>query len=400
MQYTLKTITENASDRYLLCDDQQNYYTISKLLYEILEEYKNTGSFAAVCNTLNNRNVGQTFTEEFVQNSVGKALQAINSAPAAAEQKRKSYIRHRFPIIREGGSIGAYRVLGFLFNRWVFGLLVTLSVVVTLFFFYTNGLTGIRTIHTRLTAPLSVKNMIICYIAFLFIIFIHEMGHATATYRFGVKPREIGGGFYFIFPVLYTNVSNIWILDARKRSIVNLGGIYFQLLINVLLAMLIKAGLVGQLGPTMLIMNTFSILVAFNPFFRYDGYWLFSDFFKISNLRKTSGDFMRGLLFHPATLGKYVLAKKIPITLIAYSLCNTFFWIGIYTVVLKYVVTGIPGITQTLSSGKLSFDQSLLWLVLKILTLSWLLVVLVTSFINLINYFYHGKHKRVYRWQE
>lgn len=400
MQYTLKIITENTSARYLLCDANENFYTINKLLYDILEEYKNTGSFAAVCHNLNSRKKGELFTEEFIETSVGKALKVINGSPVPAEQKKKSYIRHRFSIIKEGRSLGAYRALGLLFDKWIFGALLILTLAATVFLFNSNGLTDIRTIYTRLTAPLSAGNMIICYFAFLVITFIHEMGHATATYRFGIKPREIGGGFYFIFPVLYTNVSNIWALDARKRSIVNLGGIYFQLLINMLLALLVRWNIDRDLVLTLFIMNSFSILVSFNPFFRYDGYWLFSDFFKISNLQTASADFLRGLVFHPAALRKYMRTKKIPITLIAYSLCNVLFWIWIYASIMQYVLTGIPGVVHSLSAGKLSFHGSLLWVLLKILTLSWLLLVLISSFIKLINYFYHGKYKRVYRWQE
>ena len=128
------------------------------------------------------------------------------------------------------------------------------------------------------------------YPAVLFILLSHEFGHAAASYRFGVKPKEIGIGLYLIFPVLYTDVTDIWRLSKWKRVIVNLGGLYVQLLINLLIIGFLVANFgdydritisryLLQLNVAMLIINTL-------PFIKLDGYWIYSDLFSLPNLHR------------------------------------------------------------------------------------------------------------------
>ena len=67
-------------------------------------------------------------------------------------------------------------------------------------------------------------------LSFLSVTF-HEFGHVTATEYFGAKQDGIGGGFYLFSPVYFADVTDIWKLKPNQRIIVNLAGIYFELLI-------------------------------------------------------------------------------------------------------------------------------------------------------------------------
>jgi putative peptide zinc metalloprotease protein len=60
---------------------------------------------------------------------------------------------------------------------------------------------------------------------------LHEFGHAAAGKRFGATPGDIGFGFYFIAPVFFSDLSDVWKLPPKERIIVNLGGIYFELIV-------------------------------------------------------------------------------------------------------------------------------------------------------------------------
>ena len=92
-----------------------------------------------------------------------------------------------------------------------------------------------------------------------------------------------------IFPVFYADVTAVWKLNKYKRIIVNLAGIYFQLLISMLLIVFLSIWSL-QYPMTNLIciylfkINIFVILYALFPFFRNDGYWVYSDFFDLPNL--------------------------------------------------------------------------------------------------------------------
>ena len=53
----------------------------------------------------------------------------------------------------------------------------------------------------------------------------HELGHASACKHFGIRHGGIGFGLYLNFPVLYTDVTEVWRLRRADRCIVNLGGV-------------------------------------------------------------------------------------------------------------------------------------------------------------------------------
>ena len=46
---------------------------------------------------------------------------------------------------------------------------------------------------------------------------------------------NIGFALYFIYPAFYTDVTKVWRLPRLKRAVVDLGGIYFQAILFVVL---------------------------------------------------------------------------------------------------------------------------------------------------------------------
>jgi len=57
---------------------------------------------------------------------------------------------------------------------------------------------------------------IMVFIGYILSLIIHEIGHATATASMGKRAKEIGFGFYIIFPVFYTDVTSVW--SMKKKS--------------------------------------------------------------------------------------------------------------------------------------------------------------------------------------
>jgi putative peptide zinc metalloprotease protein len=118
---------------------------------------------------------------------------------------------------------------------------------------------------------------------------LHELGHASAAAAYGARPGVIGLGLYLIFPVFYADVTHVWSLTPRQRVVVNLGGIYFQLLCNLILIGLARcAGPVGSVCHALVFVNIGVALFNLNPFLKFDGYWVYADLFGLPNLRRAS----------------------------------------------------------------------------------------------------------------
>ena len=49
--------------------------------------------------------------------------------------------------------------------------------------------------------------------------FFHELGHASACKYFGVRHGGVGFGLYLNFPVLYTDVTEVWRQRDRKSVV-------------------------------------------------------------------------------------------------------------------------------------------------------------------------------------
>ena len=92
---------------------------------------------------------------------------------------------------------------------------------------------------------------------------VHELGHITACQKYNIKSKGIGIGLYLgILPVAYADVSGIWLLKKQERIIVNLSGIYLELIF------LCMIYIVSQLAGTENL-KSLSLLLIFKCFFNF-----------------------------------------------------------------------------------------------------------------------------------
>jgi putative peptide zinc metalloprotease protein len=137
----------------------------------------------------------------------------------------------------------------------------------------------------------------------------HELGHASALRYGGGRARAIGAGFYLVFPVFYTDVTDSYRLGRWARVRTGLGGIYFHLLF---VLVLIGAALALDqrfLLVAVLLINL-EIIRQFIPFVRLDGYWVLTDLTGIPDFFSQMEPFVRSLL--PARLPGVRLPKLKP----------------------------------------------------------------------------------------
>lgn len=126
----------------------------------------------------------------------------------------------------------------------------------------------------------------------------HELGHAAACRRFDCKHGEVGFCLYLLFPALYVNLTEVWRLSGRQRAVVDVGGVYFQLLtVLPLLALYAATGKHCFAGAIYAV--DFMVLFSANPFFRGDAYWLLVDLSGIANLQPRSFSFLADCVLWP-----------------------------------------------------------------------------------------------------
>jgi putative peptide zinc metalloprotease protein len=131
--------------------------------------------------------------------------------------------------------------------------------------------------------PLSGGELLAGYAVFVISCLAHELGHAGACLRFGVRPGPIGIALYLVFPVLYSDVTRIWRLRRWHRVAVDVGGSYVQCLCGAFYAVVY----VQIHAPALLLAVALIIaatLLNMNPLFRFDGYWVISDALGVTGL--------------------------------------------------------------------------------------------------------------------
>ncbi|MDQ6971108.1 MAG: hypothetical protein Q9M30_00515, partial [Mariprofundaceae bacterium] len=118
---------------------------------------------------------------------------------------------------------------------------------------------------------------------------IHELGHAYTANYFGVRVPTMGFGLLVMMPVMYTDTSDAWKLtDNEKRMWINAAGFLAELSLAVLATLLWSFLPEGALKSVAFLLATttwvMTMMINMNPFMRWDGYYLFSDWMEVDNL--------------------------------------------------------------------------------------------------------------------
>jgi putative peptide zinc metalloprotease protein len=209
---------------------------------------------------------------------------------------------------------------------------------------------------------------------------LHELGHAAAPSRPGQQPAEIGIGLYLIFPILFSNVTSAWALTRGQRIVVNLGGIYLQGLATACLVPFQLHGGDPVLALT-IVLNLLSILVNLNPFFRFDGYWIYSDLFGIPNLRERSRAW--AMQRCARWFGSTAITRTEPLALRLYAITAPIFFAGFTIWAAKHAFDFYPAfgaiLDRTLhpragiSSLETLMDAAGVWATLAVYSLGYIL---------------------------
>ncbi len=163
-----------------------------------------------------------------------------------------------------------YHVSKIFLQKEVVSIIMMLFVLLKIIFYYKY--------HSSFVSvfSFSISKIIIFYLIFVCILIFHEIGHFSVSRHYGLRGDGIGIGLYYLLPVFYTDISEIWTINKQKRLYVDCAGVYFQVI-----ASLVFHGILFFVNSPLLItgiwMNDIGILINIIPFGRLDGYWILKD---------------------------------------------------------------------------------------------------------------------------
>jgi putative peptide zinc metalloprotease protein len=111
----------------------------------------------------------------------------------------------------------------------------------------------------------------------------HECGHATACRYGGARPGKIGVGIYLVWPSFFTNVTDSYRLGRTARLRTDLGGLYFNLIFILGLAVLYEATS-DRILLLVVAVSHLEMVQQLLPFVRFDGYFILSDIVGVPDL--------------------------------------------------------------------------------------------------------------------
>ena len=199
-------------EKYLLSYNGQ-YYEASHAIVELVEELQRYEEEKAAIEAYVRKKEGK-YTPEQVREVIEKFIDPI----FRAVPKKRSFLYEK--ELFSAGAIDRFSdTFRFLFHKaYMMVVLVGMLALDTWFFFTTSDLLLFNNkVNIYMVAGLLV---------FMFASsFFHELGHASACKYFGVRHGGIGFGLYLNFPVLYTDVTEVWKLNRAQRCVVNLAGV-------------------------------------------------------------------------------------------------------------------------------------------------------------------------------
>ncbi len=261
-------------------------YYIGVYAYLILDQIKKGGSLGSILQALNDFHQQEgVFSKEEVSKAINQTIRQLFET----KEKKASRVKSLFKVLNPDSIKAAIQPLSFLFASGTFKYLFSALIFI-------NGLyyALIKTIVPAVVpiAHTSMQEGLTYILGIIACLLFHEIGHAVAAIATGITPKKIGFGIYFIFPAFYTDLTDVWRLNRQERIMINLGGIYFQLLINSFLIIWLfqvpSSGALSYYLQKIVMLNILVSIYNINPFFRFDGYWIYSDYFDIPNLRQNS----------------------------------------------------------------------------------------------------------------
>lgn len=200
-----------------------------------------------------------------------------------------NYLFLRIPLVRPDNALKrALPWVSLLFKRRMAVLLILLMLLA----FYLVAVQWTLFSHSFATV-FTPEGMIMTAIMLSLSKVIHELGHAFTARYFGCRVPTMGLAFMMGFPLLWTDVTDAWRLPKREQRLaIDAAGMIAEISLAVLATLLWAILPDGALRSGIYLLAStawiLTLAVNLNPFMRFDGYYLLSDYLDIANLQDRS----------------------------------------------------------------------------------------------------------------
>lgn len=319
----------------------------------ILRHVDGTRSIADLLGLLNSAWPQREFTREDVEDFLAQLLQnqlvvrtSTSRASAASKGLALAVAKSGFRI----SSILSFQLrlidptpylnrlepmIRHLFSRQSAFVLMTLSVVALII-----AILRFDQLARNLPGPwdfFGPDNLLLLLASFVVVKTLHELGHAFAARRFGAECHEAGVMLMMFTPLLYTNVTDAWILDRRSRLMITASGMLVELALASMATILWFAAAPGVfksiLANVIVLCTVGTIVFNGNPLLRFDGYFLLTDLAGLPNLSQRASQRLQQFRAFVLLGRNEARAECEPPFVLAYGLCS-----GIYRISLSLAI--------------------------------------------------------------
>jgi putative peptide zinc metalloprotease protein len=267
--------TANGQSTYLLVGERGRYIKISASAYYLLRNVQAGRSFEHIADQLS-RQRGTPVAAAEVEVAYQRVVDQITTIENKTPQHPPGFwIRTRLLSASTVQRIS--RSFTWVFHPVIAPVILVAMVAMFVLALSTLGPTTLLSLEEEEVSP-----FFSIYGLFLLSLVFHELGHASACTRYGVRPKDIGFAFYWIYPVLYTDVNAAWQLTRWQRVVVDLAGVFFQLIVGSIYLFLAWF-YTWEIPLKAFVMVFYGSLFMLNPFLRFDGYWVVADALGIAN---------------------------------------------------------------------------------------------------------------------
>lgn len=257
---------------------------LTPLLYTVLREIDGEKTAAQIAESVS-ASAGRTVTEDNVTHLIDKQLRPLGllvradgSQPVVQKRNPLLALRFRYAVTdpeRTRRVTDPFRVL---FRPWVVLPAMAAFVVVCWWVFVEKGLASAA--RDAFERP---GLLILVFVVTILSAGFHEFGHAAAARYGGATPGVMGFGVYLVWPAFYTDVTDSYRLGRAGRIRTDLGGLYF----NALVAIVITALWWWLRYDALLLVVATQILQMLRqlaPLVRFDGYHVLADLTGVPDL--------------------------------------------------------------------------------------------------------------------
>lgn len=254
-----------------------NHLNSNTTLKVSLDEVEQVGKFLSAHNLI--QITGQLGTERLLQQHKSQQIGRF-------KWLLKNYLFVRIPMIRPDHFLNStLRKVQWLWSPF-FLLLIVVSAVLGLVLVQRQWETFLATFPYMF----SMEGMLIVSASLVAVKVLHEFGHAYALKSFGCRVPTMGVALLVLWPVLYTDASDSWkLVSRRQRLSIGAAGILVELSLAAIATLMWSFMPDGAARSAVFLIATTTwiatLLINLNPFMRFDGYYLMSDWLEIPNLQ-------------------------------------------------------------------------------------------------------------------